>query len=409
MTNNPLVPIEKHKRAFMPAKPAPWLISAAQQFVRAELAFNNKIFLDAADLEVFNRIPKESGVSLTSNHADETDPRVVVELSRRSGKRFISMCNREAFDENFGIAGWALQRLGHFSVERGAHDSNAKTFAIDVLKNGREVLVIFPEGEIFYMNEVVQPFHSGAIDLSMQAIFDKRKTDPNWTSFLIPMAIKYHYDPSVLSIVEGRISKIERFLSITPSGKTLPERLLAIQKILISREEELHRVELENQTEDLEDEIKDARRKILADVEKKYHGDFTLKRRAIDEAWKLGAELREKLEEQADLKEKAQLIADIKTLQEVAQLASWHPHYFANTTSIDRMAEVVLKMERELFHIKRPPQLASRKVFVKLGEPIDLGKHVDDYAADAHAVRSALTEQLQERIQSMLDILAGRS
>ena len=207
-----------HKRAFKPAMPAPWLISAAQQFVRAELALNNKIFLDAADLNVFDSIPKGSGTSLTSNHADETDPRVVVELSRRSGKRFISMCNREAFDENFGIAGWALQRLGHFSVERGAHDSNAKTFAIDVIKEGRDILVIFPEGEIFYMNEVVQPFHSGAIDLSMQAIVDKRKTDPTWTSFLVPMAIKYHYDPSVVSILENRIARIEKFLSITPSG-----------------------------------------------------------------------------------------------------------------------------------------------------------------------------------------------
>ncbi len=398
-----------HKRAFKPAMPAPWLISAAQQFVRAELALNNKIFLDAADLNVFDSIPKGSGTSLTSNHADETDPRVVVELSRRSGKRFISMCNREAFDENFGIAGWALQRLGHFSVERGAHDSNAKTFAIDVIKEGRDILVIFPEGEIFYMNEVVQPFHSGAIDLSMQAIVDKRKTDPTWTSFLVPMAIKYHYDPSVVSILENRIARIEKFLSITPSGKSLPDKLLAIQKILIAREEEMHRVALETQTEDLEEEIKAARRKILADVELKYHGDYQLKRRAIDEAWKLGAELREKLEEQADLKEKAQLEADIKTLQEVAQLASWHPHYFANTTSVDRMAEVVLKMERELFHIKRPPQLASRKVFVKLGEPIDLGKHFDEYTADAHAVRSALTEKLQNRIQSMLDVLKDRT
>lgn len=407
--NNSIAATETHKRAFMPAKPSPWLISVAQQVVRAQLAIKNRIYLDTADLDAFSKIPTGSGISLTSNHADEMDPRVVVELSRRSGKRFISMCNREAFDESFGIAGWALQRLGHFSVERGAHDGNAKVFAIDVIKDGREVLVIFPEGEIFYMNEVVQPFHSGAIDLSMQAIVEQRKTNPNWTAFIVPMAIKYHYDPSVISILQDRIAKLESHLSLSPASKTLPERLLAIQKVLIAREEELHRVELENQSDDLENEIMVARRKILSDVEKKYHGDFTLKRRAIDEAWKLGAELREKLEEQADLKEKDQLNADIATLQEVAQMASWHPHYFAGTTSVDRMAEVVLKMERELFHIKRPPQLASRKVFVKLSEPIDLGEHVDEYSADAHSVRTTLTEQLQSRIQSMLDVLREKS
>ncbi|MDZ4835557.1 MAG: 1-acyl-sn-glycerol-3-phosphate acyltransferase [Candidatus Melainabacteria bacterium] len=392
----------------MPAKPAPWLITAAQQFVRAELAFSNRIFLDSADLEMFRKIPKGAGISLTSNHADETDPRVVVELSRRSGKRFISMCNREAFDENNGLAGWALQRLGHFSVERGAHDTPAKVFAIDVIKSGSEVLVIFPEGEIFYMNEVVQPFHSGAIDLTMQAIIDKRRTDPKWTAFIVPMAIKYHYEPSVISILQTRIAKIESHLSMTVGQKSLPERLLAIQKVLIDREEQIHRVALEKTSDDLEEEIMLARRKILSDVERKYHGDEPLKRRAIDEAWKLGAELREKLEEQSDLQEKAQLEADIATLQEVAQLASWHPNYYAGTTSIDRMAEVVLKMERELYHIKRPPQMASRKVFVKIAEPVDIGAHIEEYQKDAHAVRSQLTDKLQNRIQSLLDDLKNR-
>ncbi len=404
--NNP--PSDKHKRAFLPAKPSPFLITAAQQIVRAELSLKNRVFLESEDLQFFNKIPKGSGVSLTSNHADETDPRVVVELGRRSGKRFISMCNREAFDENFGFAGWALQRLGHFSVERGAHDSPAKVFAIDTIKGGEDVLVIFPEGEIFYMNEVVQPFHSGAIDLTMQAIIDKRRNEPAWTAFILPMAIRYHYEPAVFSILEKRIEKIEAHLSLSHSGKSLPERLLVIQKVLIKREEEIHKVQFEKESEDLEDEIMNARRKMLADVESKYHEVQPLKRRAIDEAWKLGAELREKLEEQADVKERLQLRADIQTLQEVAQLASWHPHYYAGTTSVDRMAEVVLKMERELFHIKRPPQLANRKVFVKLAEPLDLGVHVDEYVKDGHAVRADLTEKLQARIQGLLDSLNSK-
>ena len=166
---------QDHRRPFKPAKPLPWLIKAARGLVRAELSFLNKLHLLDRDLEHLSAIPKGVGVSLTSNHADETDPRVIIELSRRSGKRFISMCNREAFDENFGLAGWALQGLGYFSVERGAHDSKAKYYAIDVIKSAEDVLVIFPEGEIFYMNELVQPFHSGAIDLSMLAILDKRK------------------------------------------------------------------------------------------------------------------------------------------------------------------------------------------------------------------------------------------
>ncbi|HMP54846.1 MAG TPA: 1-acyl-sn-glycerol-3-phosphate acyltransferase, partial [Candidatus Melainabacteria bacterium] len=99
-------------------------------------------------------------------------------LSRLSGKRFISMCNREAFDELSGMAGWVLQHLGHFSVERGAHDSHAKQYAIDIVKNGEQVLVIFPEGEIFYLNEKIQPFHSGVVEISMQALLQQREKNP---------------------------------------------------------------------------------------------------------------------------------------------------------------------------------------------------------------------------------------
>src|ERR1700729_1395472 len=127
------------KHSFIPAKPTSWFISAAQALIRAELALTNRLFLDKEDLAMFRQLPAGSGIVLASNHADETDPLVCLELARRSGLRLITMCNREAFDENLGMAGWALQRLGYFSVKRGAHDSLAKTYATDVVKSGRDV------------------------------------------------------------------------------------------------------------------------------------------------------------------------------------------------------------------------------------------------------------------------------
>ena len=95
-----------------------------------------------------------------------------LELSRRCRRRFLYMMNREAFDEGLGLAGWWLQRLGAFSVERGGHNEVAKRFAIDVVKRGEEVLVIFPEGEIYYLNDLVQPFKSGAVEIGMQAVVE---------------------------------------------------------------------------------------------------------------------------------------------------------------------------------------------------------------------------------------------
>ncbi|MBX9695496.1 MAG: 1-acyl-sn-glycerol-3-phosphate acyltransferase, partial [Cyanobacteria bacterium] len=164
-----------NERAFKQASPNKWFIEAAQEVVRMQLALNNKLHINDADLAHLRSLPRGAGVVLVSNHADETDPRICLELSRISGKRFISMCNREAFDELSGLAGWALQRLGHFSVERGSHDTRAKEFAINVVKQAQDILVIFPEGEIFYLNDEVQQFHSGAVEIPLQALVQQRQ------------------------------------------------------------------------------------------------------------------------------------------------------------------------------------------------------------------------------------------
>ena len=144
--------------SFRPAKPWGWVIRAVQTFLRFDLAWRNRLRLEPRDLDVLRALPRGAGIILAANHADETDFKACLELSRRSGRRFLFMMNREAFDEGYGVAGWWLQRLGAFSVERGGlHNEEAKRYAIEVVMRGREVLVIFPEGEIYYLNDLVQP------------------------------------------------------------------------------------------------------------------------------------------------------------------------------------------------------------------------------------------------------------
>src|SRR5215471_17033815 len=117
---------QSQSKEFIPAKPSRWFTTAVQQMIRGQLTLKDKLHLHKNDVDVLAQLPPGSGVILASNHADEADPRVCIELSRRARKSFITMCNREAFDEMRGFAGWALQRLGYFSVERGARDHQAK-------------------------------------------------------------------------------------------------------------------------------------------------------------------------------------------------------------------------------------------------------------------------------------------
>jgi len=410
MTNSPSGGSPPKKREFRPARPSPWLIKAAQTLVHTELSLKYKLHMSKADLDILSRLPQGTGVVLIPNHADETDPRICLELSRRTGKRFISMCNREAFDEIYGLAGWALQRLGHFSVERGAHDTHAKEFAIQTVQKGEDVLVIFPEGEIFYLNEKVQAFHSGAVEICLQAIAKKRQQDPNFTAYLVPMAIKYHYTVPIESLILSRIEKMEARLSIKEYAPTLSGRLHRIQKTLLEREQKAYKLQIETAGgEDLYQEIVETENAIISQVEAKHKELPVSQSHLIDQSWQLSAELKEDLAAQRDLEVKKELKKDLDALKEVAQLSSWRPQYYGDDTSLDRLAEGLLKLERELYRIKRPAPLTTRDVYVKLAEPIDLSEVLSAYEQDAHTVRHNLTEELQTKIQSLVDHLVQLS
>ena len=81
-------------------------------------------------------------------------------------------------------------------------------------------------------------------------------------------------------------------------------------------------------------------------------------------------------------------------------MASWQPEYWQESMSNERLAEVVLKLEREIYRIKRPAQLARREVHLRVATPIKLTDFLDEYQKDSHAMRHGLTDQLRQTIQN---------
>ena len=258
---------------FDPPTPWGWVIWAVRNYLRLELAWRNRLRVEKRDLQVLRDLPQGAGLILASNHADETDFKACLELSGRCNRRFLYMMNREAFDEGHGIAGWWLQRLGAFSVERGGQNEEAKRYAIEMVKRAREMLVIFPEGEIYYLNDLVQPFKSGVVDIGMQAVVEARRTRPDWTAYLVPMAIKYRYRQPIRPILERRTRLIEQHLFQSFSGGSLPRRLILIVAELLHRQEMIHRLKLDpDRLADLSERVQEVRQAVLAQMEVQYPG-----------------------------------------------------------------------------------------------------------------------------------------
>lgn len=395
-----------HNRPFRPAKHSAWLIRTVQSILKVYLHQSNQVHISNHALETLKSIPQGQGRILTPNHSDETDPLLIFELFRQFSKDFSLMCNREAFDEYLGLSGYVLQRLGYFSVERGDSDAPAKRFSIDTVQDGSKTLVIFPEGEIFYLNDIVQPLHTGTVEIGMQAVINKRKTDPDWTAYIIPTAFKYRYSQSMHKILEARVDKMEKRLANVMKGYALKQRLMAIQSELLKQQEDAHHVDAESKRfADLGERIAYVRREMLAKVEKKYKTSYREQASTIDITFQISAHLRKQMAETKGPEHITEYTEDLATLKEVEQLVSWHPQYVEEKDSVERCAEMITKLERELYHIKRPHQLGKRDVFINIGTPIDLGQFLPQYINDPHAVRHKVTDLLRSEIQSLIDTI----
>jgi 1-acyl-sn-glycerol-3-phosphate acyltransferase len=405
-------PTDSGGPTFLPAKPVGWVIRGAQVLNRLDLAWRNRLRLGKGDLEVLRAIPRGAGVILASNHADETDMKACLELSRRWRRRFLYLANREAFDEGSGVAGWWLQRLGAFSVERGGQNEVAKRFAIDVVRRGQEVLVIFPEGEIYYLNDLVQPFKSGAVEIGMRAVVEQRRVQPDWTAYLVPLAIKYRYRQPIGPLLERKTRLMEQRLFRLAASDSLPRRLALIVGELLHRQEMIHHLAPDRDRRALlTDRVQQARREVLSQIESLYKGATAdSQAQTMDRTWRLSSYLRRLLRQEGQHSEKslAGFLVDLAALDRVAKMGSWQPNYVDLSPSQERLAEMVLKLEREVYGIKRPHQLANRDVFLRIGEPIDLGQFVSSYMGDAHAVRHAVAEELRSVIQSLIDEIVNQ-
>jgi 1-acyl-sn-glycerol-3-phosphate acyltransferase len=394
-------------KGFRPAKHCAWITWIVQLWNAIDLTWHNRLHLDPRNLKILKTIPKDSGLILAANHSDETDPRVFIELSRRTHLQFTYMINAEAFEEWCGAYGWLLQRLGGFSVERSGNDQAARRYAVDVVKKSRGALIMFPEGEISYLNDLVQPFKTGVIHTGLQAITETRGKNPPWTVYLLPVAIKYRYRKPIGLILNKKIRAIEKRLLIRKSFLSSQERIIRIMTKILKRQELISRTQMiSEQLMLLKEQIKLAQAALLSEIEIRYpQFQIDPKAQLVDRAQKMIFFLRQQLsrEKLFSSETKIQLQKDISNLKRTIQMAGWQPQYIDFNPSEERLAETIMKLEREVFHIGKPPHpLGNRNVFVRIGHPINLGRYFESYQKNPSAVSHQITEELRDNIQSMI-------
>ena len=118
-----------------------------------KVIFNPKV-------EGIENIPKDGPVILAGNHTNNMDALMML----YGPKRVVHMmAKKELFDNPITKA--FFRSMACISVNRSIHDENAKSEAVNVLKNG-EVLGIFPEGTVNKTDKVLLPLKYGAVSFA---------------------------------------------------------------------------------------------------------------------------------------------------------------------------------------------------------------------------------------------------
>jgi 1-acyl-sn-glycerol-3-phosphate acyltransferase len=390
---------------FQSPKVSPFWVRASRLFVGyilRRMQFVKQI--DALGLESLAALQKRGdGVLIVPNHPDLADPWVLFWLSRRAGVPFCYMAAYQIFAGNAGLRRFILPRLGVFPVDREGSDRSAFCAGLEVLVKGRNPLVIFPEGEVYFLGDRLTPLREGAAALALAAV---RKMEEGRTVWVVPTAIKYRFleDHDPIPELTRLMDVLEaRFTWWDPGGRPLVDRLYRYAEGMLALKELEY---LDGpQPGTIKERITRLKFWILDEMEDRRLGrrsdepvPFRVKdlRRVCLKA--LAAPGVTSVEQRA-------LRRDLNSLFVAIQLFSYPGDYVRESPTLERFAEIMTKFEQDALGVTYPAPRGPRRVVVKMGEPIDVRSYLCPSGRRSRDAISVLTDELETRIQELMDTL----
>lgn len=330
------------------------------------------------------------GVLITPNHSSHADSQALYEASDQLRVPFYVMAAWQVFHSSGWLKRLMLRHHGCFSVDREGTDLNAIRQARNVLEREPYPLVIFPEGEVYHINDRTTPFREGPATIALLAA--KKGKRP---IVCVPCAMKYSYlddpTPGLLEVM----SELERALFWRPRPDlTLERRVYHFAEGLLALKE----VEFQGQTFSgpLPARLANLVEFILGQIESRYgvgEADATVPERVKTLRQKAIKHL-ETLPE--DDPGRGQYYEDLDDVFLAVQAFSYPGDYVADRPSIERIAETLDKFEEDVLDRQTSTIRGSRKATVTFGEPIPVPA-----GRDKKMSGSELTRILEEHVRGL--------
>ena len=386
-------PYNKPPRWWSPKLSRWWIRFWRRVRLREQVVKHRLVEVEVRGLEhVQKAVSQGNGVLITPNHCSHADAFALYGAADALGIPFYVMVAWQVFARSNWFRQLAIQQHGCFSVDREGTDVNAIRQAREVLVSGTCPLVIFPEGEVYHVNDRVMLFREGPAGIALMAA--KKAARP---VVCIPCAIKYRYLEDPTPELTRLMARLEQALFWRPRPDlTLPQRIYHLAEGVLALKE----IEILGTTQAgrLPERIRGLIEFVLCRIEGRYGLDprdaaipervKTVRRTAIDRMAALPP----------DDPARGQFFEDLDDMLLVVQGFSYPGNYVAEQPSIERIAETLDKFEEDVLDASTATVRGTRKVIVTFDEPI-----VIDPARDKKEAIACLTKLLEQRVQTLLD------
>lgn len=393
---------------FFDAKPSPLVIGMGRTVNRHLILPGpnhriKEVVLDGATDQIRDSINRGERLMFVMNHPTHSDPQVVTEVHRRLGVGSSFMAAYDVFLRS-RLTAWAMQRMGHFSIDREASDRKAMSAGIQLLKGGERALNIFPEGNVFLMNDRGSPFLDGAafIALKAQSVLDQAAVK------IVPMSMKFTHLTRPEEVVTRRMLDLGiRSGYEFPKGSTQDpvSAVTGLGRHMLAGYLKHHGfdTELLHGHATLYESLAEFSHRLMGGLEEALEIAAASDAGLLDRIVKIRSRLHQR-------RTASDLPGDptLKPLADRAILAlriqGYLTPYVTVRPTIDRYDETVERIAED-FYSRAMPRSGPRRAMVRVHEPIDVGQFFHADAGNLREAVSGLTALMKSTVQAGIDAL----
>ncbi|MGV2827617.1 lysophospholipid acyltransferase family protein [Myxosarcina sp. GI1(2024)] len=143
------------------------------------------LFFKEIEINGRENIPQTGAIIVAPTHRSRWDALIVPTAVGKtvSGRDLHFMVTN---NELKGIQGWFIRRMGGFPVDTKHPQIDSVRHSIELLQQKNNMLVIFPEGDIF-RDDIIHPLKRGVASIALEAKLKK----PQHIVNILPISVRY--------------------------------------------------------------------------------------------------------------------------------------------------------------------------------------------------------------------------